>query len=394
MKKKNLWMVISILAILTGCSKESEISAEKPDDADEITLGIKQTALNTDIASRGIGGVGDVASGNNVWNGEQLHIYAVSTEATDIVPMNEIAIAPTGNASGAITWKTANKKFYYGGISLYKFYGYHFDDAAGVGITPAPTGNATDGYSVTFALDGTQDLMVATTDPEKDIEAVGADANTNGLIEGGIKKTQNLYSSWSARRGVIPNLIFKHLLSRLKFTVKAGNTDAENNKVAVKKIEIYSKSQGTLVVVPSADGSISQGITNITDLPADLTTVIPFELKEKPTIGNILTTLTPIEVIATSQPIGESILTIPAESYKMKVTTVQNIDGTDREGEITKTLEKPSKDGITANVFEEGKIYTISISVYALKNIEVDATLTAWEEGGDINVDPDDEPNL
>lgn len=390
MKKKNLWMVISILAILTGCSKESEISAEKPDDADEITLGIKQTALNTDIASRGIGGVGDVDGPGNVWNGEQLYIYALSTEATDVVPLNAAAKAPNAINTGAITWNDGNVKYYYGGKSLYKFYGYHIDDAAGA--SPSPTGDTANGYSIAFMLDGTQDLMVAATNPEKDIDAV-SDATSNGLIVDGVKQTQNLYSSWSARRKVVPNLVFKHLLSRLKFTVKAGNTQAVTNGVAVTKILIYSKSQGTLVVVPSADGTVSQGMINVTDLPADLTTATPFELKQKPVGGGPLTALTKVAVTDASQSVGESILTIPAESYKMKVITSQNIGGVEREGENPATLEKPSKGGVIADAFEAGKIYTIGISVYGLEDIKVNATLTAWEDGGNVTVDPDDTPN-
>lgn len=390
MKKKKLWMVISILAIFTGCSKESEVSVEKPNDTDEITLGIKQAALSTDIVSRGIGGVGDVNGPGNVWNGEQLYIYALSTGATDIVPVNAAAKAPTSTNTGAIIWNNTNVKYYYGSKSLYKFYGYHIDDAAGA--SPSPTGDITNGYSVAFTLDGTQDLMVAATNPEKDIDAV-ADVATNGLIVDGVKQTQNLYSSWSARRNVVPNLVFNHLLSRLKFTIKAGNTQAVTDGVAVTKILIYSKSQGTLVVVPSADGTVSQGISNVTDLPDDLNTATPFELKQKPIGGGSLTALTAVTVTDASQSIGESILTIPAESYKMLVITSQNIGGVELKGENPTILEKPSKGGVVANAFEEGKIYTIGISVYALEDIKVNATLTAWEDGGNITVDPDDTPN-
>lgn len=390
MKKKNLWMAISILAIFTGCSKESDIKVEMPDDANEMTLGIKQAALNTDVASRGIGGVGDVDGSGNVWNGEQLYIYALSTEATDVVPTNAAAKAPIAINTEAIKWNDTNVKYYYGGKSLYKFYGYHIDDAAGA--SPSPTGDVTNGYSVAFTLDGTQDLMVAVTDPEKDIDAV-AEAATNGLIVDGVKQTQNLYSSWSARRKVVPNLVFKHLLSRLKFTVKAGDAQTVTDGVAVTKIVIYSKSEGTLVVVPSADGTVSQGIINVTDLPTDITTATPFELKEKPAGGGSLTALTEITVTDTPQFIGESILTIPAESYKMVVTTSQIIAGVETKGEIPAILEKPSKGGVVANAFEEGKIYTIGISVYGLKEIKVNATLTAWEDGGNITVDPDDAPN-
>lgn len=398
MKKTRMLIATLAIGMLASCSKDSGSVIDEgsgngttpPDNAPvELSLGVKQTALNTEVKTRGIGGIGGVSTDENKWNGETLYIYAISNEPLDVVPTNEKATAPAGDASGAITWATADQHFYYGGTSVYTFYGYHIDDATINGADPDPQGNITDGFSIPFVIDGTQDLMVAATDKTADIAA----SSKSGELTG---KEANLYSAWSARRDVTPNLVFKHLLSRLKFTVKAGDDETAAANVSIKKIAVYSRSEGTLVVVPSADGTTTiQGLKDITDLPDDLTGVTPFELMEKPADGT--KDLIPLNaVVADSKDnpkiVGESMLVIPADSYKMIVTTSQTIGVNEQEGTIIKTLEKPSKSGIEAPSFEAGKMYTIAISVYGLKEIEVKATLTAWEDGGNIEVDPDNEP--
>lgn len=393
MRKTHMLIATFAIGLLAGCSKNSDVYIETDPDPDapvEITFGAKQAELKTEVKTRGIGGIGGLEAENG-WNGETLYIYALCNNplVTDI-PANEKATAPSKTGAdnvttGAITWATADKHFYYDGSSIYTFYGYHIDDATTDGAAPAPAGDATAGYSVSFKIDGTQDLMVAATDKTKDIEDSSKKADLAG-------KESNLYSAWSARRDVTPNLVFKHLLSRLKFTVVAGNADTENAGVSITKIEVYSASEGTLVVVPSADGTTPQGLKDITPLPDDLTGITPFELKEKPAGGRTLAALTAVTATNTAQPVGESVLAIPADSYQIIIHTSQTIDTKEQTGKITKEIKLPEANGVVTP-FDAGKIYTIGIAVYGLEKINVNATLTAWENGGNITVDPDDEPN-
>ena len=383
------------MVLLAGCSKNSDVYIETEPDPDapvEITFGAKQAELKTDVKTRGIGGIGGLDAENG-WNGETLYIYALCNNplVTDI-PTNEKATAPAAatpsTVTDAITWADADKHFYYDGSSIYTFYGYHIDDATTDGASPVPTGDATIGYSVPFKIDGTQDLMVAATDRTKDIE--DSSSPKKGELTG---REDNLYSAWSARRDVTPNLVFKHLLSRLKFTVIKGNADAKNDGVAITKIEVYSASEGTLVVVPSADGATPQGLKDVTLLPDDLTTATALVLKQKPTTGNDknLIDLEKVTATDTDQAVGESMLVIPADSYQIIIHTSQTIGGTAQTAVIPWKITPPT--GATPATFGAGKIYTIAIKVYGLEEINVNATLTAWENGGSITVDPDDEPN-
>lgn len=387
--------------MMAGCSKNSAISTDgtnggeqgngSADERQELVLGVRQATLKTDVKTKGIGGIGGTTDADNKWDGEMLYIYALSTDAADLVPMNVAATAPSATGTGAIAWATPGSHYYYGGKSVCSFYGYHIDNAIASGNN-APTGDASVGYSIPFQLDGTQDLMVATTDRTKDITDAIANGGNSTELTG---KETSLYSAWSARRNVIPNLIFKHLLSRLKFTVKAGNASTVTAQVSITKIEVYSKSQGTLVVVPSVDGiTVLQGLKDVMELPGDLIGVTPFQLKQAPNSGGDreLVDLTSVLAVASAVSVGESMLVIPADTYKMTVTTSQVIDGTPTTGIITTLLEKPIKSGIEAASFDAGKVYTINIIVYGLEEIKVNATLTAWEDGGSIDVDPDDQP--
>lgn len=396
MKKTHMLIATFAMVLLAGCSKNSDVYIETepaPDAPVEITFGAKQAELKTDVKTRGIGGIGGLTA-DNTWNGETLYIYALcnNSSVTDI-PTNEEATAPSNAtpdaATGGITWADNTKHFYYDGSSIYTFYGYHIDDATTDGASPAPTGDATIGYSVPFKIDGTQDLMVAATDRTADIDASPKKADLAG-------KESNLYSAWSARRDVTPNLVFKHLLSRLKFTVAAGETPAPTPSVYITGIEVYSASEGSLVVVPSADGATLQGLKDVVALPADLATVTPFILMQKPTdpaaVDKKLISLEKVEATDVDQPVGESMLVIPANSYQIKIYTSQEIGGLSQTATITKEIKLPETSG-AVTPFDAGKIYTIAIKVYGLEKINVNATLTAWENGGSITVDPDDEPN-
>ena len=135
--------------------------------------------------------------------------------------------------------------------------------------------------TIPLVIDGTQDVMAAQTAlTRKDTVTLVAplaslaDANGNGSIsdelagtEGAQKRfdsyAQSLYSAKTARKGVQPNLVFSHLLSRFTFDAKAYKKDfAENNadEIRIKKIVVYSKTSGNIVAQYKAvEGSVSKG---------------------------------------------------------------------------------------------------------------------------------------
>lgn len=378
MRKVCAWMIGIVALMLVGCSKSTEADQPEPgpvDDRVPILLGT-HPILTSDILSRGIGGVGGTEVEGNNWNGETLFIYGITPDGAPIE--NQQAVAPTANAKGSISWASGVGPFYYSSSDAYDFYGYHIDDAQAT----VPVRNEAGAYTLDFTINGTQDLMVASTNKTQDITDSG-NAEAVGM-------ESKLYSAWSARRNVVPNLVFQHLLSRLNFKVLAGNAETGNlaDKVHISKIEVFSKSAGTLIIIPQGEGEDkTQGIKNMQDIPVDAP--LPFlvmKAASDPSASKKLETLVPVAAEIGSTHVGVGLLVYPAESYDVVIHTAQSINGNAKEGTITWKIVPPAPQ----TAFAAGTAYSVTIKVYKLEEIKVDATLTPWLDGGDIPVDPDD----
>lgn len=391
--KKEWLLAMCATAMMASCAKDKTIALDNGAGGtpEEIILGAGQY-LSAEVeqgqpmkaASRGIGSVGDLGTENkpNNWNGETVYVYGIvskligdeqSTITGDaqFAINGEAATAPTGTAKDALAWATADKHYYYDGNNLYDFYGCHVDDAAEATAMKIPTGAdndfATAGFSVSVEIDGTQDLMVAVPDKSKDIE---------GNLE--VTTTDNLYSAWSSRRGVKPNLVFKHVLTRLTFKAKCGDDPAPTQPVKITSIQVTGAiSDGTLTIIPVGGGN--QGF-------APGTTTANFALMapaSDPGKSKELETFLGKEITNTGDAfdqIGVPMMLVPGEKYTIVINTEQN----NEKGTITKEVT-------FAGGFVAGTNYNINITVYGLQEIAVNATLTAWNEAGeDIEIDPDD----
>lgn len=398
--KKEWLLAMCATAMMASCAKDKTIALDNGanDTPEEIILGAGQY-LSAEVeqgqpmkaASRGIGSVGDLATENN-WNGETVYVYGIVPALTEkdgqFAINGEAATAPAGTAgetvTSTLTWSNTATHFYYDGNNLYDFYGCHVDDAATAAMTiPAGTKLAENGFSVPVTIDGTQDLMVAMPNKESDRTAGGVDPE--------VTTTDNLYSAWSSRRGVKPNLVFKHVLTRLTFKAKCGDDPTPTQPVKITSIQVTGAiSDGTLTVIPANSGT--QGFVAGT-------TTANFALMgpaSAPQTSKDLEAFPGKEITNTGdgadafQQIGVPMMLVPGKTYTIVINTEQNMDGTD-------DIEENEKGTITKEVtfaggFLAGTNYNINITVYGLQNIEVDATLTAWEEGGDIDIDPDDLP--
>lgn len=106
-------------------------------------------------------------------------------------------------------------------------------------------------------------------------------------------------------------------------------------------------------------------------------------------------------------PVGESMMVVPGETTlkleievaQYKITTEAH-DGQEAQyawmqepKPLTATVKAPTNtiDGATINTFEAGKSYNVNITVFGYQKIEVTATLEGWINGGDIDVNPEDE---
>ena len=138
-------------------------------------------------------------------------------------------------------------------------------DNGGPQFTPGNIAEAK--ITIPLVIDGTQDVMAAQTalTQQDTLTLVDplplSDGNSDNFLRKELAENpeaqkrfdgyaQSLYSAKTARKGVQPNLVFSHLLSRFTFDAKAYKKDfAENNadEIRIKKIVVYSKTSGNIV---------------------------------------------------------------------------------------------------------------------------------------------------
>lgn len=382
------------LALGTSCSKDNGVDIDDS-SKQEILLGTG-AAINVSPVSRGGGAVGGLTGANN-WNGETVYVYGITNNAANKAPINGVkATAPKAVETGMLTWAVDEpvQHFYYEGNDKYNFYAVHVDDAADPDANftvQAPADLATTGHSVSVTINGTQDLMVAMPNKSNDILDEGGTSNLEG-----VENTNNLYSAWSARRGVVPNLVFRHLLSRLNLKALCGDNPAPTDDNALKITSITIKNtvnKGSIVVIPTYSEPETE--------PAAENQV--FEASEEPNTGDFVimkkkvdgeTALQPFEefpLTGTAQEVGEDVLVVPGASYDIEVKTAQNVNGDLKENIFNTTLTASmiQKDGNSAGLesFVAGEMYDVTLKLYANQEIKIECTLTAWTYGGDATLD-------
>lgn len=339
--------------------------------------------------------------------------------------------------------------------------------------------------TVPFVIDGSQDVMAASTELTlSDAEKLNGTKITSASSvaeyytqETFPKYAKSLYSAKTARKGVQPNLKFRHLLTRFTFDAiqMPDATNNDNEAVRIKKIEVKSKVSGEIVATYSKVENVPTGLNyvigsemkiadapeeylqlkkrsdtdqnkNLVDLTEGLQEVKYIVLKDnavdknggnKYAAGDEATAadinaegksytldedykiieLNGIELnTSTDTPIGEALLVMPGEDkYVMDITVEQTVYGReDKDGtgvKTSKTVETQTIKGLEIRAaevdggassvseegqqpkptFEAGKSYNVQVKVYGLTKIEVKTTLEEWKDGGNIDLDPDDQ---
>lgn len=407
--KKYLFIALAAAGMLSSCSSDDTV-ANNSEDLVPIKIGMGNIATNV---TRGTGTVGAVGASTNAWKGELVNIYMFNQGTLTLAQNlgtaiydNEEFQTPAGE-DGSTTFATATSgevKFY-PASGNFDFFGYRTDGAE----TAAPALNtAGDAYVAPITIDGSQDVMGAQCDKAAAAAALDAAAGTTG--------TTKFFSAYAARKGVQPELIFKHLLSRLTFEVKAGNSNASAAGFAVEitDIRVKSNATGELYVASAADGfepkiewaTVTDPATEYatltlkqadgTDTDLDLDPLAPFSLE-----GN-----------SAFAPVGEALLVAPGDAkYSLEIAMKQKkiIDpvayAADPATGWTEIVMDPYKtdivipsvddpatpedESLNPGAAKAGSSYNVQIVVYGLEEIQVKTILTPWEDGGTISIDPD-----
>lgn len=393
--KKNLFLASAlVMGMMSSCSNDVENvtvpGADQNLEPVELSIASPSVIVSPAPAGRGIGTVGSISgTDENVWNSEELYVNmmcyykdgAAAWEVskwtkiddngltTDIENFNNVKVnAPAsdkGDQGELVIAPSAEGRYYPPTASKHQFFAYHIDDAmigadytsttADPVVVDDPVGKTRKVY---FKIDGSQDLMMG--------EAVAKSAA--GEYE------DVLFSAKSARGGVIPSLVMKHLLTRFTFNV---NTDKDGNKLKVEKIIVKSKDRGTMCVAYAAQPA---QLLEFTDNVASL------ELKDATTgVDGKLQTLVPVELSTALQPVGSALMVAPGEeSYDITIVGTQEV-GTGK----THRFSYDSQIELTNGPALAGSSYKVNITLNGLQPIMIEAQLTGWNEAGDeINLTP------
>ena len=295
MKKYFMYVAFAAASLLTSCSSESLTAGDdpqNPNSEDRVPIEIGVATIPNAAITRGSGTVGGVENGGaaanndgtttgtpaaNIWKGQKVKVFMydkgtlnlaldegnIIYNNTELTTPSETDALSSGQAKEYLTATTIQHR-YYPLTGNFDFWGYHIDDALELGavVDGETTAASTlvDGdteVQIPFVIDGTQDLMVAKAVP------TAADLNALGTLGGAdAANRERFYSSFSARKDVQPELTFKHLLTRLSFSITGGNAAAcgwntssntapaattTYNGVFVKSLKIYSKTTGYIV---------------------------------------------------------------------------------------------------------------------------------------------------
>lgn len=426
MKKLFLMGAVASLGLLASCSSDDDLSTggNGKDGLQQIKIGM---GVQANVATRGTGTVGAVGEKENTWAKQTVNVYMLNKGTLDLAKFGEdpiyentVLTTPADNASGIATelvGGVAQYKYYPTTKTAFDFWGYRLDDAD---VTAAEDrdGSATaaaiksnkfvpytsgDSLLIGFNIDGTQDIMAGKAVPtEEEIAKCGSE--------------DNIYSAFAARRDVQPNIKFEHLLSRLNFQVLAGaesTTDA-NTGVKVTGITVKSKATGKLVIAYKGEAAF-ENVSNqlIVDKYADevkeATLYKDLVVKQRGATAALTENLVDLEPVtpkwnngmAMATQVGEALLAIPADKYEITINLKQKVqvkgdknhptDPDDfQEKEYTYTADLKN----TVNPekgFEPGYSYNVTITVYGLSEIQITTTLIPWKDGGNIEMNPEDE---
>lgn len=470
--KKQFFYAAMALAMLSSCSKDNDPAVvPNPDNNNAnpaIELGINAPSVS--VNTRASGTVGGMTNETNLWNGQTLHVVAYDKGTTTKTTNSESTTDPKEYIFNSLTFKApiqawnpdaAEESKLEGGKSIYilkdentiqavyynptgnmDFYGYHIDDLT---ATLDDATKTVSGITIT----GAEDLLGAKT---KEVNADNyPSVNEADITAFNAPEPERGFSAWAARRGIQPILEFKHLLTRLTFTVTAAKADAakyywdatanegaggwtENKS---KEVEAGSRSSTAVEVTSITIKNVKTGMQIVLDgteegktypyAAATTDAIAPeagLSLQERNAATGAIQTLTATAPVAfdaseidhsatfpdaegtpaysTKTPVGESLM-IPegATELQLEITLQQKVIDTEgypnkdnptyktKTGLVKYTLPYTAVQNEAGGhaAFTAGYSYNVNIKVFSFERIDITAELAKWVPGGNFEID-------
>ncbi len=388
---KKLFFLATVALGMTAACQKPDVKVEEPEIDDnapvEVKFGVNAPTLTVTKTKAAV----------DDWNSQTVYVYGFTNTVTDL-NTDKILIDGKPATVGAdvqdtndgypdnssLTFTTGDDqidKYYYEVEGIYNFYAYYTgktekdENGNEVAIPETVTKNGTT-LTATVTIDGSQDVMLATTTPANDI------AKAREKYPDVVINENKVYSAYAARRGVNPTLDFQHMLSRFTFKVVKGYTPSDDENTAtvnVTGIKIETYNEGTLDITNQKFDAIkdndkvwlSSEITNGEYTPTETAAVAGTDLMVFP---------------------GETSMNLKVSLAPQDMTTDPNLGNIDTDlMTMNVPLDAAKIKGSTGATFLAGERYTVTITVYSLEEVQVSANLTEWVDAGDYTYDPDDD---
>lgn len=262
--KKYLIATLAIVMAMTACRRtmyNEEVPPQATSTTDAAETGAPQAItltsyLTPNIETKSLGALDHWLKGNQelyiygiprvIPQGEQVAVATANLDFENILINNVKAKFPTDFTDATITnqkidvIRTGDEPYYYDESKRYEFFGYYVDDAV---ANPQPALNnqaAAQATAITLpiTINGAQDVMLATAHKEADLEYYHMES----------VNPDRLYSAYSSRKGIRPNLKFEHMLSRFNVYVKSGDDATVTNKMHITTLSFETKTSGVLYI--------------------------------------------------------------------------------------------------------------------------------------------------
>lgn len=399
--KKHLFIALAAVGLLSSCSSEESVSSSVPapdnDALQEIRIG-----LSAGVTTKGTGTVGDTASAVSAWGGQKVNIFMLKKDTIEVATFedreiynNKLFIAPLTGASG-IAQDSLLAIEYYPIQGNFDFWGYRLDSANVINGAYQQPVFEEEAIKIPFVIDGSQDVMAGKAIPSS-ADSIAAAGQPN-----------RIYSAYAARRDIQPNIVFNHLLTRFTFNVVAKDsiTCDSVTGVYVTGISLVSKNTGKLVAAYTPSYAESIGV-NFSQIEWDdaLDTLSVKQRRENASVKDSLVALERVlpqwestpsegeeETKAIPTKVGEALLVAPQNEYRLIIHLQQDVK-TEAGADSKETIDYTYVDKVklsSGDGFKAGNSHQITITIYGLSDIKITTTLAKWEEGDEIELNPED----
>ena len=388
--KKFMFSLMAVAA-MAACSKGPQDFTDPnlaPEESGAPEAVLLSTNVKASVVAKSQGGV-------DAWNGAQhLHILGIRRQSSAnpdytnqeaVLIDNVTAVSPVegqGSNSIGVFKPGTEESFYYEGNYTYDFFGYYIDDLNIIIRKEAK------GVYVPIEITGGQDVMLAKANTVEDL----AKSKEAGDFTGDENFDHRYaYSAYAARRGVHPSLNFEHQLVRFRFYIESGSDFEEggNDALVVKSLSVTSKYRAELCVAGT-----ERGLANIVDETKDLALCsLDSETKELVDLVPYLVHDKDAELEEDANLLGESLMVFPGEQ-EYKINLVLNQFGNDNPLALNLKFSDVKEGMQNQTAFEAGYSYKVYIKVVGLEDVELTAELEEWKDGGRVEIDSDDAPEV